>query len=337
MEFYGNTLPEWLLACIIIILSMVLAKVFYWLCSTTFRKLTKKTKTNLDDILLDKLEEPIVFGVILGGFYFSIQYLNILESYESILSQAFYILFAINITWLTSRIFVSLISEYIEPLVSRTESDLDDQLLPILKKGINITIWILGLLVALNNIGVNVSALLAGLGVGGIAFAMASKDTIANMFAGFTIFADHPFKINDRIKTKEFDGYVREIGIRTTRVQTLQGRMVIVPNEKITNQTIENISLEKYRRVDVTIYVSNNNSSKKLDSAIDKINEVILTFQNIEFHKAILQVFNEYSFGIRVLYNIKTGEDYFEVQDQLNQKILKELNELEIEFPKRKS
>ena len=80
MEFYGNTLPEWLLACIIIILSMVLAKVFYWLCSTTFRKLTRKTKTNLDDILLDKLEEPIVFAVILGGFYLSTQYLNILEN-----------------------------------------------------------------------------------------------------------------------------------------------------------------------------------------------------------------------------------------------------------------
>ena len=335
MEFYLNTIPEWLLACLIILASFVVAKIFYWTCKKIFLNLTKKTKTTLDDILLDMLEEPVVFGIILVGIWFSTLHLEFFDSIQGYLEQAFYILFTINITWLISRLIMSLIVEFIEPLIKETNSDLDDHLLPILKKGINATIWILGIIVGLNNAGINVGALLAGMGIGGIAFAMASKDTIANLFAGFTIFTDHPFKIGDRIKTSEFDGYVIEIGLRTTRIKTLQGRVVIIPNEMMTTQTIENISLEEFRRVSLVYYLSNTTSSDKITEAIREIDKVIGGVKLIIWHKALLNVFNEYSMGITLLYNITPGEDYFEVQDNVNRTIRARLEEIGIEFPTR--
>lgn len=333
MEFYGNSIPEWLLAFLIILLSMVVAKVFYFICSTSLRKLTKKTKTNFDDILLDKLEEPVVFGIIIFGFWFSTEFLNIFKQYDEIIDNTFHFLITINVTWLISRVIMSLILEYLDPLVKKTESELDDQLLPIVKKGINIIIWILGFLVALNNAGINVTALVAGMGVGGIAFAMASKDTISNLFAGFTIFTDHPFKINDRIKTNEFDGFVKEIGLRTTRILTTKGRVVIVPNEKITNQTIQNISLEEFRRFDFKIHVSNSNKPEKISDAVDLIKDMLGKYENIVFYRSSLISFDEYSFGILVLYAIRSGEDYFTVQNDINQSIIKELHTIGIKFP----
>ena len=333
MEFYGNTIPQWLLAFVIVLSSMVIAKLFYFICSTSLRKLTKKTKTNLDDILLDKLEEPIVFGIIIFGFWFSTESLNIFSEYLEIINNAFHFLITINVTWLISRIVMSLILEYLDPLVKRTESELDDQLLPIVRKGINIIIWALGLLVALNNAGINVTALVAGMGVGGIAFAMASKDTISNLFAGFTIFTDHPFKINDRIKTNEFDGFVKEIGLRTTRILTTKGRIVIVPNEKITNQTIQNISLEEFRRFDFKIHISNTNTPSKTSEAVDLIKEMLSKLDNIVFYRSSLISFDEFSFGILVLYAIKSGEDYFKVQNEINQSIIKKLHDIGIQFP----
>ena len=337
MEYYGNTVLEWMIAFGVIISSFFVAKLMYWICKNVISKLTKKTKTSLDDLLLDNIEEPFVFSIIIFGFWKATDLLNVTADWESTLENPFYILFAINITWLISRVFMALITQYLEPLVEKTESDLDDQLLPIIKKGVNISIWTLGILVGLNNAGINVSALLAGMGVGGIAFAMASKDTIANLFGGLTIFTDHPFKSNERIKTKEFDGYVREIGLRTTRIETRNGRLVIVPNNKISNETIENISQEKFRRVDRNIYISNDMGYEKLNVAVDVINNVLSSMEVVEVYKVGLNNFNEFSFSIRIVYHIRKLEDknYIQTQSQINLEILKHLSAKNIKFPAR--
>ena len=338
MEFYGNTIFEWLIAGIIITSGFFLAKLVYWICKNILRKLTKNTKTDIDDLLIDNIEEPFVFSIIIFSFWISTQYLNIADGWSAVFGNTIYVLFAINITWLVSRIFTAVVTKYLEPLVEKTESDLDDQLLPIVKKGINITIWTLGILVGLNNVGINVSALLAGLGIGGLAFAMASKDTIANLFAGLTIFTDHPFKINERIKTKEFDGYVREIGLRTTRIETREGSLVIVPNNKISNETIENISLEKFRRVDKIIYISNTMRFEKVTKAVEVIISIVSKHEAVESHKVGFCDFNEFSFGIRVVYDIKKYNDfkeYIEKQNGINLLIVQQLNKQDIAFPKR--
>ena len=335
MDFYGNTIIEWLIAFSIITSSFFLAKLVYWICKNIIKRFTKKTKTEIDDLLIDNIEEPFAFSIIIFGFWTAIQFLYTSDVWESIFEDTFYILFSINITWLISRIFSAVITNYLQPLVQKTESDLDDQLLPILKKGVNITIWSLGILVGLNNAGINVGALLAGLGVGGIAFAMASRDTIANLFGGLTIFTDHPFKINERIRTKEFDGYVREIGLRTTRIESRRGSEVIVPNNKISNETIENISLEKFRRIDRIIFISNVVHSDKLSLAVELINNVLSGINTIDRFRVGLHDFNEFSFGIRIVYHIKKMDNYIHIQNEINQDIIKHFISNDIKFPSR--
>ena len=338
MEFYGNTIFEWLIAGVIITSGFFLAKLVYWIFKNIIRKLTKKTKSDIDDLLIDNIEEPFVFAIIIYSFWMSTQYLNLSEGWSILFKNTIYILFAINITWLVSRIFTAVVAKYLQPLVEKTESDLDDQLLPIVKKGLNITIWALGILVGLNNVGVNIGALLAGLGIGGIAFAMASKDTIANLFAGLTIFTDHPFKVNDRIKTNEFDGYVREIGLRTTRIESKKGSLVVVPNDKLSNATIENISLEGFRRVNKVVYISNAMGFDKVTQAVDLIIEIISKHESVKSHKIGFCEFNEFSFGISLLYDLKKCTDfkeYVDRQNEINLLILEQLNNANIMFPKR--
>ena len=190
-------------------------------------------------------------------------------------------------------------------------------------------------MVGLNNAGINVGALLAGLGVGGIAFAMASRDTIANLFGGLTIFTDHPFKINERVRTKEFDGYVREIGLRTTRIESRKGSEVIVPNNKISNETIENISLEKFRRIDKIIFISNDVDSDKLNLSVELINNVLSTIDDIDRFRVGFHDFNEFSFGIRIVYHIKKMDNYIHIQNEINQDIIKNFISNDIKFPSR--
>jgi len=143
-----------------------------------------------------------------------------------------------NIAWLIVRLLNAFIDEYLVPLVEKTETDLDDQLLPIARKSISISIWVLAIVVGLNNAGYDVTALIAGLGIGSIAFALAAKDSISHVFGGFVLFTDKPFAINDRIIAKGYDGIVKEVGVRSTRIQTLDGRIVTLPNGSIANDSI---------------------------------------------------------------------------------------------------
>ncbi|MEM7587269.1 MAG: mechanosensitive ion channel domain-containing protein, partial [Acidobacteriota bacterium] len=219
--YYGNTVLEWLWALGIVVAALVLGKLVYWIFQNVARKLTAKTDTKLDDIILDMIEEPIVVIVTVMGFWTAFNTLTIESARVSeFINNAMNAAVILSIAWLAARLVDSLIQEYLVPLTERSETDLDDQLLPIARKGAKLAIWVLGFVVALSNAGQDVGALLAGLGVGGLALAIAAQDTVANIFGSATIFADRPFTINDRIKIDGYDGIIREIGLRSTRLET---------------------------------------------------------------------------------------------------------------------
>ena len=114
MDFYGNTIIEWLTAFIIIISSFFLAKLVYWVCKNIIKKFTKKTKTEIDDLLIDNIEEPFAFSIIIFGFWTALQFLYTSDVWDSRFEDTFYILFSINITWLISRIFSAVITNYLQ-------------------------------------------------------------------------------------------------------------------------------------------------------------------------------------------------------------------------------
>jgi MscS family membrane protein len=179
-------------------------------------------------------------------------------------------------------LFDALVKEYLAPRVSGTDSDLDDQLLPIARKGVKVTVWAIAIVVGLNNAGYDVGALIAGLGLGGLAFAMAAKDSVANLFGGFTVFTDKPFTIHDRIVVNGFDGTVEEIGIRSTRLKTLAGRIVTIPNAVFANEAIENISSEPGRKITVDLGLTYDTTAEQLENAMKIIKEIALANEDIE-------------------------------------------------------
>ena len=170
-SFYGNTVVEWATALAIIVAAVVVGKALYWVCSKVLRQLTSRTDTKLDDIVLDMIEEPIVFAIAVLGIWFGLGRLHLPEAADA---------------WIWNSI----------------------QRLPVVRKGASFTVWALGIIVALNNAGYDVAAVLAGLGIGGIALAMAAKDTVSNVFGGFTIFTDRPFKINDSVRVDGYEGRI---------------------------------------------------------------------------------------------------------------------------------
>jgi MscS family membrane protein len=335
--YYGNTIEQYLIAFGIILAAIIGGKILYWISKKFISKLTARTKSKLDDIIVDKLEEPVVFGIVLGISWWALSTkLNYSDDGE-FLGHIFGFLTVINITWMVARLSDALIEEYIVPLTEKSESDLDDQLLPIFRKGLRIIIWTLGIIVGLNNAGYDVGAVIAGLGIGGLAFALAAQDTVKNFFGGIMIFADKPFSLGDRIQIGDIDGWVREIGIRSTRVETLAGRIVTVPNSMFSDDAVENVDIEPTRKVKLGLGLT-------YDTTADQMEEALALLKKIaDDHKDIIDddifmgfdSFGDFALGITFIYFIRKDADIFETQTKMNLAILRQFGEhkLDMAFP----
>ena len=324
--FYGNLISDWLIAAVIILSSLVIAKILYWLFKHTIARLTSKTKTRIDDIIVDMMEEPVSLAVILIGFHFAFEVLTVSPTVDSLKGKIFQFLFILNVAWLIERLVNSLFENYLVPLSEETENDLDDIIVPIVQKGTAFTIWALGIIVGLNNAGYDVGAVLAGLGIGGLAFAIAAKDTVSNMFGGLTIFIDKPFVKGDRVKVKGVDGAILDIGLRTTKLITMDGRRLTIPNSAFIDNPVENISSEPTRKIVQAIKLAHTNNYTKVNEAILFIKGILEKNKNIEKEKSIVSfiAIEDTGFVIQLIYFIlpKSSKEIFDTQTDVNSEIL---------------
>lgn len=334
--FYGNTVGQWGLTMLIIVATLVAGKVLYWFTTNVARRITDKTANKLDDIIIDMIEEPIVIALTVCGIWYGLYRLNLPETADRWLKHGMQFLVVLSITWLIARLLDALYREYLVPLAARTETDLDDQLLPLLRKSTKLAVWSIGVIVALNNAGYNVGALLAGLGIGGLALAMAAKDTVSNIFGGVTIFTDRPFLLNDRVKVSGYDGVIKEIGLRSTRLQTHAGRVVTIPNATFADRPVENISMEPSRRVDVDLGLTYDTPPEKMREAIQILGQIIDENPQLEDDRRIsFNTFGDFAMNIYVRYFIKKGADIWATKSEVSFAILERFNEagLEMAFP----
>ena len=280
--FFGNTLFEWGVGLIILLGSFIVVKILYWIFSKIIKKATSKTKNKLDDVLVEKLERPIVFFVFLIAYWVAIHYLNFQESLLNNLEKVAYFALAINITSVLAKITDALIVHIVMPLTEKTESGFDDQLIPVIRKALKALIWSLGLIIGLDNIGFDITAMIAGLGIGGLALALAAQDSVKNIFAGVMIFLDKPFKLKDRIQISGFDGTVEEVGIRSTRIRTLEGRIVTIPNCTFTDNSVINVSSQPALKVKINLGLTYDTDENDMQKAIDILEDIAKTSKNYD-------------------------------------------------------
>lgn len=333
--FYANTVKDWLIALAIIVGSGVVAKILYWFSSNVIKKITAKTKSKLDDILIDKLEEPVIFIVIIGGFYWAFNFLNVPSpGMQNFLNRIVYFSFIIDLTWMIARTLDAIIVEYIMPLTEKTDSDFDDQIMPILRKGARAVIWIMGVIIGLDNLGIDITAMIAGLGIGGLALALAAQDAVKNIFGGVMIFLDKPFKVGDRIQVSGVDGTVEEVGLRSTRVRTLEGRLVTLPNHSFSDSAVTNVTSEPTRKVVLNLGLTYDTTPENMELAMETLKQIVEENQElIEENKVIgFNAFGDFSLGILFIYYIKKESDIIATQTKINGEILSRFNAQGLEF-----
>ena len=330
--YLNNSLETWLYALFIAGGAIVLGKLLYWSIQKTLKVYTKATKNDLDFIFIDMIEEPLSLAITLIGIWFAIDLLTMSESVKKFIDSVFYFVVIFNIAWFANRLFNALMEKYVVPKIKKSETDLDDILYPIIRKIVAISIWTITIVIGIDNAGYNVTTMITGLGIGGLVFALAAKDAVSNLFGGFIIFSDKPFDLNDRIILNGFEGYVREIGLRSTKLETLDGRMVTMPNSKVTDNPVLNVSKEKGRKIKFTLGLTYDTQPQDIELAKNILTKIITQNECTRDAVIAFDSFGDFSLNILVIYWVKSGSPIAGTNDTINMSILKEFNENKLNF-----
>ncbi|MCP4538112.1 MAG: mechanosensitive ion channel [Chloroflexi bacterium] len=320
-SYYGNTVTTWLVALGLIVLSFIVGRVLYWLFGRWVKRLTRKTKTKLDDIIIDMVEEPFVVGVVLIGIYYAIGTLTIPQETVVLFSNAYNFLFALAITWMLVRLYDALHKNYLVRLAEKTETDLDDQLLPIFRTGIKFVIITLGVVIGLNNAGYDVATALAGLGIGGLAFALAAQDTVSNIFGGITILLQKPFSLGDRVEVGGTEGFIREVGLRSSTMKTVSGERILLPNKVFISESVTNKDTANFYPQAVTFHLYPGTSSEQVETIMQLITEIGTTYEHVVWALPFLTQVGEYSIEIQFWHGVKPWQPQDSFGDYLHKMI----------------
>ena len=257
--------------------------------------------------------------------------------FKMILMKSFEGIFIFSIAWILVRItkFIALI---FKERAALTPSKLDDQFIPFFRDLVVVGISILTIFSILGIVfQVDVVALLTGLGIGGLAIALAARETLENLFASFTLFLDLPFMVGDNIQLDKVSGDVEYIGFRSTRIRTGDGSMISIPNRLLTAQALENLTQRQFRRAKYTVKLASDTSVEALHKIVNEINQLVNSQELI--YKPDPGVtrfggFGENSLDILVSYNIAThdGNIFNKIKEEINYQIMEIIKKNEIKF-----
>ncbi len=224
-------------------------------------------------------------------------------------------------------------------LASSTESKLDDQLLPILQKLAKVAVISLAIVFFLQVLGYPVTGIVAGLGIGGIAIALAAQDSLSSIFASVTIFLDRPFMVGDFVTAAGVTGTVEEIGLRSTRIRTPDKTLVTIPNKQIVNSDIVNLSLRPMRRIDMSIGLTYDTTAQQMEDLLQDMREYLSENADVDDQLVLVNFteFGDWSLNIDLKFFLKTTNynEYLGMRERINLNFMRIVGEhdLSIAFP----
>ena len=231
---------------------------------------------------------------------------------------------------------VDIVAYVFRSLASQTDTTMDDQLIPLLTRAAKLVIVVFGLLFILDNLGVDVTALLAGVSIGGLAIALAAQDTVKNFIGSISIFIDRPFTVGDFIVSGDITGTVIEVGVRTTRIRALDGAYVTVPNGDLANRTITNHSLRTYRRYATSITVTYQTKPAQMEEFVAGIRKIVNEHPKVQGGSATVQFHEMSSSSLDIFYaavfNVTDYGEWLACRQEVFLAVMKLAEEMQISF-----
>jgi len=321
------------IAISIFIVFLILRKVFTKYVVKFLSLFVKRSKNNLDDKFLKIIIEPFRFLFIVIGFKISLAYANMTTQNTNLIVKSL-LIFVIFWTLYSS---VNIFKDSIRKFALNFGNELHEELSLFIVKAIKIFIFVWAFVMILQVWDINVSAFIASLGLGGLAFALAAKDTAANLFGGLTLLADKSLKLNDWIKVDSTEGIVEDIGLRTTKIRTFEKSLITVPNQILANSPVENFSRRGIRRIKFRIGLTYETSAETILSIKKEIREMLKSHNDIAQDASMLVNFDRFedsslSIFIYTFTSTANWARYLDIKEDVNVKIMKIVEKHDSDF-----
>lgn len=329
--FLNNTVKEWILAVAIIVVCFIGIKILKTIVVRKLKKWSEKTETTLDDFIAETIEKSLVPILYIGSIYIATKSLTLPAKIQQILHVAG--LFVV--TFFILRILTSTVKQFVFSFIKRQDdSDNKEKQARGLLIIANVLIWVLGIIFLIDNLGYDVSTLVAGLGIGGIAIALAAQAILGDLFSYFVIFFDRPFELGDFITVDDKMGTIEYIGIKTTRIRTLNGDQLICSNTDLTNSRVHNFKRMQRRRIVFKLGVVYETSLEKLKKIPVLVKEIIDETPEVQFDRGHFSGYGDFSLNFEFVYFVEAADYniYMDKQQTIYLEVFEAFSKEEIEF-----
>jgi MscS family membrane protein len=334
--FFGVPVANIFVATLVFILFLILRNLFTYVVLGRLKTLTAATKIEYDELVVDALRAPIRFTFVIIGLH-----LFFLLSFGEplFIKRLLNTLLVFNLFW-AIWVVIDALRGLMYSVVSRFSKDLSKEIGNFFMAIVKVLVAAIGLGAMLQVWGINVTALIASLGIGGLAFALAAKDMVANLFASLSLLADKSIRIGEWIKVEGIEGTVEDIGMRTTKIRSFEHALITVPNHILANNPIENFSRRGTRRIKMELGLSYESSATQIEAIVSDIRTMLLDHEGISKQDTLLVNFE--SFGASTL-NIfiytftatSNWKTYLEIREEIHFHILQivEKHQAVLAFP----
>lgn len=338
---YGNSLAAYIAVASAVVLVYFGSKLVMWLLKQHASRLTSKTENNYDDAILTALHDSLTYVLVLCTLFFGVKSLNLPPVVDDYAVKGVFVLLTIKITYELEKIVSLVIREHLEPL-ARRQKGLVKTFVPSLLRLSKFIFWLLAAVLIVSNLGYNVGSLLAGLGIGGLALALAAQEALGNFFGSLILISDQPFKVGDFVKVDGYSGTIKEVGMRSTKLQTIDKSVVSIPNKKMSSANIENISKQNMYKVSQVLGVTYSTSLKDLNKAMEQVRGILRKDKDVDNETARVNFleFGDSALQIEIFYYISDTSSYahmLEIRERVNLQIKRAFEKLGVQmaFPTR--
>ncbi|MFH1784666.1 MAG: mechanosensitive ion channel family protein [bacterium] len=328
-EFLGNPLKDYAVSLLIFLGSVLVLHVLKAILLKRIEAIVSKTKTKMDDFILKFFEKAILPILYFAAIYIAIRSLSLSPGIHKAINAGWVIILTIQIL----RVAIAFVEYAMEEFwfkKSKKQPSTGKVIITITK----IVIWSMGAIFVLDNLGFNISAVIAGLGISGIAIALAAQTILGDLFNYFVIFFDKPFEEGDFLIIDDYLGTIEHIGIKTTRIRSLGGEQVVFSNSDLTSSRIKNYKRMQQRRIVFKLGVTYQTSVGKMKKIPVIITDIIKGVSDTTFDRAHFASFGDFSLIIEIVYYVISGDynKYMDIQQEINFKIKEEFEKEGIEF-----
>lgn len=344
-KYLDIKLWRYILSLLVLIGGFLLKKVFDLVIIKRLTALFSKTRFKYDEMVVEALSKPLNALVIILSIYLAwviIQAdVNITPELSRFFSQSFKVGVGITLVWAVYRL-VDVFAAYLDDKATGQDLTMRGQFVPVIKSSLRIFTLIIGVLTVLASLNVNITAMLGGLGIGGVAIALAAQESVGNFIGTLSIFADRPFKVGDWIQVGDkVDGNVEQIGFRSTRVRTWPKTVMSIPNRLMASEIIDNWSQMPKRRVKMTIGVTYSTTAEQMEELLERIRALLKQDEGVDqdFFLVRFTEFGASSLDIFLYYFTKSikWDEHLAVRERMNLNIMRTIKEmgLSVAFPTR--